>query len=431
VPRGWRWTIDALIVLASGVVAAIVWSGGGRLQIAGLTVSMRGLYTPVFVLTVLALVRLALAFRPIVQFHLIPSASLVRMVAGGVASCAILLAPVLYGLAVRIVEGRFVSPQILWRSSPRGADLLALFAPNPNNALVRAFDDQLTASPTAFVEFTAALSLVALAVIVVARLRAGYRPEAVWIWMTIGAAALALGPFIYVAGINTHVPGPWSILRYVPVVGMARMPTRFAVLAALGLAMLLAGAITALGHRFPRYRAAIAALIAAALLAELSPAPRQLYSARMPSIYEIIAADPRPIRIVELPFGVRDGVSGVGNLSSRYQFYQTRHGKPIMGGYLSRISPRRVTEIRSQPTLDALLTLSEGGTLSPEHEARILARGPGFIRRARIGYVVINHVRAPASLLRFATKAWGLEEVAREWPKVLYRPAVGQQQAAR
>ena len=81
--------------------------------------------------------------------------------------------------------------------------------------------------------------------------RAGYRPRAGWIWLTAGFAALALGPFIHVAGINTHVPGPWALLRYVPLVGAARTPTRFAVVAALGVAMLLAGALAALGRRCP------------------------------------------------------------------------------------------------------------------------------------------------------------------------------------
>ena len=65
----------------------------------------------------------------------------------------------------------------------------------------------------------------AIAVIVVAIWRAGYRPRAGWVALTIGFALLALGPFVYIAGVNTHVPGPWALLRYVPVIGLARMPT--------------------------------------------------------------------------------------------------------------------------------------------------------------------------------------------------------------
>ena len=74
--------------------------------------------------------------------------------------------------------------------------------------------------------------------------------------LTVGFAALSLGPFIHVAGVNTYVPGPWALLRYVPLFGIARTPTRFAVVAALGLAILLAGALAALGRRFPQQRRA-------------------------------------------------------------------------------------------------------------------------------------------------------------------------------
>ena len=49
-----------------------------------------------------------------------------------------------------------------------------------------------------------------------------------WLWMPAVFAAMALGPFVHVAGINTYIPGPWAVLRYVPVVGLARSPSRFA-----------------------------------------------------------------------------------------------------------------------------------------------------------------------------------------------------------
>ena len=260
--------------------------------------------------------------------------------------------------------------------------------------------------------------------IAVAVWRAGYRPRAGWIWLTAGFAALALGPFVYIAGINTYVPGPWALLRYVPLIGAARTPTRFAVVAALGLAVLFAGALAALGRKYPQRRSLVAAAIGGVLLFELMPAPRTLYSAEIPALYRTIAADPRPVRIMELPFGVRDGLSSAGNFSSHYQYYQTLHGKRLMGGYLSRISKKRLEEVRSQPTLDALLTLSEGGQLSPDHEARIKARAPIFLARSNLGYVVINHVLAPKRLVDFVTEAWGLQEVERDGARVLYRPTV-------
>jgi hypothetical protein len=254
--------------------------------------------------------------------------------------------------------------------------------------------------------------------------RAGYRPRAGWVWLTAGFAALSLGPFLFVAGINTLIPLPWALLRYVPILGAARSPARFAVVAALGLAILFAGALAALGQRYPRRRAWIATVAGAVLVFELFPAPRTLYSAEIPAIYKTIAADPRPVRIIELPFGVRDGVSSAGNFSQRYLYYQTLHGKRLTGGYLSRISRKRLNDVRAQPTLDALLTLSEGTPLTPEHAARIRARAPGFLSRSNVGYVVIDHARAPDVLVNFVVDAWHLEEIERSGDLTLYRPVM-------
>jgi hypothetical protein len=152
------------------------------------------------------------------------------------------------------------------------------------------------------------------------------------------------------------------------------------------------------------------------------PAPLPLYSAEMPTIYRTIAADPRPVRVLQLPFGVRDGTFAAGNFSARYLFFQTMHGKRLIGGYLSRISERRVREVRAQPTLDALVTMSEGRRLSPPHGAWIRSRGPGFIARANVGYVVVDESRTPPHLTQFVIDAWRLELIARDGALALYRP---------
>jgi hypothetical protein len=424
-PRSWRWTLDILILSVAGMVAGLLFGRGGRFDLFGINVSIRGLYTPMFVLTLLIAARILIALRP--HFSVVtwrPSGALARAAIIGVIACAGPLSPVIYGIGERIVDGRYVSPPTYWRSSPRGVDALGLIEPNPSHAIVRWFRDAQQADATAFVDYTSALSLVALAVIGVAIWRVRFRPSAGWLWLTAGFAALSLGPFIYFAGINTYAPGPWALLRYVPIIGAARSPARFAVVAALGLAVLFAAALAALGQRYPHRRTLITATLGALLVFELFPAPRTLYSAEIPPMYRRIAADPRPVRIMELPFGVRDGVSSAGNFSTRYQYFQTRHGKKLIGGYLSRISKRRVDEMRAQPTLDALLTLSEGQPLSPEHAALIRARAPIFLEHANLGYVVINHARAPKVLVDFVVDAWHLEELEQNGHRVLYRPVL-------
>jgi hypothetical protein len=420
--RPWVWLLDVLIVCFGGLIAGLVLGRGGEFTLLGIPVHVRSLYNPVLILTALVLVRALLWWRPHFELPTFgPSPIKVTIVAA--LACAGPLAPVLYGLTDRIAEGRFVSPTIFWRSSPRGVDALSFVTPNPLHPIVRAFADDPLARPTWFVEYTASLSLVALAIVAFAVWRAGYRPRKGWVVVTVGFALLALGPFVYVAGVNTHIPGPWALLRYLPGFGLARMPTRFAIVALLGLAVLMAGALAAIGERWPERRRLIGAIVACLLVFELWPAPRTLYSAQVSPLYDRIAADPRPVRVLVLPFGVRDGTSSTGNFRPRTQYNQTRHGKALIGGYLSRISTRRVERMRKDyPTLDALIKLSESQTLDPSVRAILHERGDRLVKQGNIGYVVIDESFIPPERAALVIETFKLRKIARDGHLALYQP---------
>jgi hypothetical protein len=423
--RPWVWPIDILIVCFGGLIGGLLLGRGGEFTLLGVPIHARTLYTPVLILTVLVIARAVIWWRP--HFELpevwpLPiKATLIAALA-----CAGPLAPVLYGISTRVAEGQFVSPKIFWRSSPRGVDLLSFATPNPQHPIARwLFEDPLALKPTIFVEYTASLSLVALAIIGLAMWRARYRPSTTWLAITIGFALLALGPFIFVAGFNTHVPGPWALMRYVPIVGLARTPTRFAVVASIGVSVLMAGALASLGARWPERRRMIGALTAMLLVFELWPAPRALYSAEISPIYDRIAADPRPVRVLVLPLGVRDGTWETGNFRPRTLFNQTRHGKALIGGYLSRVSPRRVQKMRRDyPTLDALITLSEKAPLDPAIKTRLEERGDRLITQGNVGYVVIDSRFIPPDRGQLVVDTLKLREVQRDRYLTLYVPSV-------
>ena len=423
-PRPWGWALDILIVCFAGLIAGLLLGRGGEFTLLGVPIHARTLYTPVLILTLLVVVRAVIWWRP--HFELpdvwpLPiKATLIAALA-----CAGPLAPVLYGITNRVAEGQFVNPTIFWRSSPRGVDLLSFVTPNPQHPIARwLFEDPLALRPTIFVEYTASLSLVALAIIGLAMWHARYRPRKTWFAITIGFALLALGPFIYVAGFNTHVPGPWALMRYVPLVGLARTPTRFAVVASIGVSVLMAGALASLGARWPQRRRLIGAVAAMLLVFELWPAPRTLYSAEISPIYDRIAADPRPVRVLVLPVGVRDGTWETGNFRPRALFNQTRHGKALNGGYLSRVSPRRVQKMRRDyPTLDALITLSEKAPLDPDIKARLEERGDRLVTQGDVGYVVIDSRFIPPDRAQLVIDALKLREVERDRYLTLYVPS--------
>jgi len=161
---------------------------------------------------------------------------------------------------------------------------------------------------------------------------------------------------------------------------------------------------------------------AALLLFELSPMPRRLYPAGIPPIYKIVQADARPVNVLELPFGLRDGLSSLGDFTAASQFFQTFHEKPLYGGYLSRISDARKKQYMQRPVLGALMRLSQRLPLSADDRRRAAAASVDFVARNRLGYVVIDRSRAPAGLRDFAVAILRLKSIASSGERELLIP---------
>lgn len=419
-----RIALDVLTGLVAVIVAWIFWTGGGNVTILGARIAMRTLYTPVLLLTILAMAQIAVRFRLHVMLRNSPyGLPLFRLAPYSVVTACALLCPLLYALGRRIADGRFVSPPVFWRSSMPGVDLLSFVLPNPNHPWFSGFTRSwVTHRPGGFEENVASLTFVALFVIGFAAFRLRARMPRYWILLAVVFAALAAGPFLRFAGVMTYVPSPWAIARYLPVVSSARAPARFMAVAMTAIAVLFALGLGAMCDRSGARRKLVLALASAAMLFELLPAPRVLYSAEMPSIYGRIATDPRDVRVLELPFGVRDGLMSAGNFSAASQFYQTFHHKRLIGGYLSRVSSYRVASMRRRPILAALMQLSEGRAIPPDALPALRSVAPDFLRAARLGYVVIDRERASAELEAFAVDVLHLEKIGEAGNRVLYRP---------
>lgn len=418
-----RWTLDVLVLCAAALVVALAVTGGGQFSVLGQPVSMRGLYTPMLVLTALAAARIGWVFRASIS----PSARvdtgrIMRYATAAGLVATVLLSPVLYAVSVRLATVGIESAQVYWRSSPPGVDLLSMLLPNPNHPFVpSSVTDWFLSRPTGYLENVASIPLVFVVTLVFAWFT-GWRPSRWWMGLAALFGALALGPFVHVAGQNTFVPGPWALLRYVPIIGLARSPTRFSIVMMLVFAVLFATALEWIGRRYPRWRPVALTVAGALLVAELLPAPLTLYAANVPRFFDRVADAPGDVRVLELPTGVRDGTSSVGNFTARTQFHQTFHSKLLIGGYLSRVSRTRVAQVRDNRIVDALITLSEGGEVTDAVLDALVPQGPAFVREARIAYVVIDRDRTSGRLLEFARRAFRLEPVDQERGLELYRP---------
>ena len=136
--------------------------------------------------------------------------------------------------------------------------------------------------PGGFVENIASIPWTLIAVLLTAAACARAVLPRYWIVFTALVGTLALGPFVRIGGVMTYVPTPWALVRYIPILGAARMPTRMAALVMLGLSVLLAFALRGLRERLaadpahPRRAGAFTMAVAAVLAFEMLPAPHVL-----------------------------------------------------------------------------------------------------------------------------------------------------------
>jgi hypothetical protein len=203
-------------------------------------------------------------------------------------------------------------------------------------------------------------------------------------------------------------------------VGLVHTPARFAIPFTLCFAILVGDALRDLCRRHPQQRRALLWAAGVLLVAELLPAPLTLYSAEIPPLYRKVAAAPPSTVLLEIPTGVRDGVSNLGDFSARTEFNQTSHGKTVIGGLLSRVPRRRVEEVLTDPVNRALAMLSEKRTLTGDEEATLLQQGPIFIREKRIGFVVVDRTRTSPTFEALVVKAFRLRQVETNDSFVLY-----------
>ena len=199
--------------------------------------------------------------------------------------CIAILSPLLSATASSFGQRGWISPSVMWRNSAPGVDLLAYFVPNPLNPLFGAASfEWISKLPGGFNENVASLPWVAMLTIAGAVIFAGYRPIKSWLIFTGVFALLALGPFITIAQHLTYIPTPWAVLRYLPIIGAARTPTRITIVVMMGLAMLLAMAVEHL-RQHARRPHLLTLAIGTLLFVELLPAPRILHSAEIPAVY--------------------------------------------------------------------------------------------------------------------------------------------------
>ena len=143
--------------------------------------------------------------------------------------------------------------------------------------------------------------------------------------LLVGIILLSCGPRLWLAGVSTHIPLPWALLRHLPFIGMA-LPARFMLYASLAAAVVTSLWIAQAPPSQLRRRRLLIGLLACVVLLPTphggQPVPRSTFFA--PG--RVQAALGLHKRLLILPFGMT-GPSSFWQQESRFSFAQT-------GGYL-------------------------------------------------------------------------------------------------
>ncbi|MFD1467499.1 hypothetical protein ACFQ48_04615 [Hymenobacter caeli] len=149
---------------------------------------------------------------------------------------------------------------------------------------------------------------------------------------------------------------PTSLVHFVPFLNNIRCPTRHVLLlslllplaTAIGLDGWLRGAAAGRGW-------AVAAALAAGVFFEFQPTAYPLIrQSDVPAAYAVAAAQPGPV-VFPIPVGLLDGYHQVGRFDPAELLYQTRHGKALPGGYISRVPAATFAAFAHAPVLARLL----------------------------------------------------------------------------
>ena len=422
-PR-WRPFGALLAVLLAtdlAMIAAIAVTGGFRVNVAGIAVSAQSLFNPLQLFWILLAAWLYVRLRP--RLVIEPTGSRPRWwpaFAIAAAVFVVVAAPILWHAAGLVARGEYVTQKYFWRSGPSGVDVASLLLGNPFHGL---WGDPIERAYRSFdihtIESIGWLGIAPMALAIVALRRDWRADPSVKVWAAIGLVFFvwALGPHLMVFGVNTGVILPEALIRYLPVVGNARVPGRAMVVTYLALSVLVA---IALARWRGRSRQAVMAVAIVAIAVDFIPAPFTLVGLDRPAIYETLRARPEPGAVCELPLGIRDGFGSRGLLDHRVLAYQAIHGRPITGGFVARLPPRVSSFYENDALLGALLDLSTDGESETGRPLPSADAALERLRAHRITFIVLNRRLAPAKLARYVESVLPLSVIAQDEERTLY-----------
>jgi len=408
-------TLAAVLTLCGVVVAA---SGGTEVTLGSIRISIRS--TRNIVAAVGLLLLAAASMRYAVQRSWVwrvgtPRPSRQQWLAGA-AIAGVLLAPLAYSAVELFLRGDYVSPRELWRSSPSGIDASTLVLGPPGHLVSGHWtQDAYERFGIDVIEQSGWLGVLPVLATCLAVRYARHRPD-VRLWLLTAATffVLSLGPFLRVCGADTGLPLPYALLRHVPIFSNARMPGRAIVMVQLAVAVMTAIVLARL-----RTSNAVAGAWTLALLVETLPTPTPLYLLPIPDAVDVALRDATERgAVLEVPTGLRDSFGERGHLDHRLLAHQLVHERPVVGGFVARLSPSIINRYAHSHVLSSALEISSSG---PQQQLGLFTAAEA--RSEGLAYLVVNRDSGANSsaLSRSTLESAGFRFVTSAGNRELYR----------
>jgi hypothetical protein len=213
-----------------------------------------------------------------------------------------------------------------------------------------------------------------------------FRQTLFWYLVLIGSYVAALGPTPTLGGEPLGITLPWNYV-FIP---LLRSPYRMNILLMLALAVLVAyGWLTVRGALKTRRAALAPAALIAGLLIFVEYAAPTLFPS-LPTAFPMRAIPVSDFYTTYLPqaddhYAIAP-LPTARHIDKAYLYYQTFHGRPIIGGLISRPSDEVYTFIRSNP----LLSAGQGDEPNPPAADVDVEAALAHLAEADIGYLVFD-----------------------------------------
>ena len=271
------------------------------------------------------------------------------------------------------------------------ADLVGFFIPTIFHPLFRGIVSPIYSNFTGnLAENTVFIGYTVLLLSAVALMKSKDRETKFWAVSALTFFILSLGPILHVNGIvtlhlgirNLNIPLPYFILQHIPLFSLARVPSRWVILLMLSLSILSGSGLKFIFESLKTKsfckidsRTILTLVISIIILFEFLAVPYPMGSTKVPLFYQNIGKDPEDFALLEFPV--------IGDAEPLY--YQTNHGKKLVGGYVSRLSEDDLKFIRLTPVISQLLNRS------PESAYQNLTEsGISVLNSYKIRYIILH-----------------------------------------